>query len=436
MQRVCLPCSSRKWRTRASGFGSAGSLFLARKLADCISGDREEAMQAADAQSDKAGKTPWAAFAGIIATVSVFAISQGLSYPLLSFILQREGVSPALIGASAAMTPLGFIISSPLIPWMSRKFGAGRLAVGCAGAAALVLALIALVHDVWWWFPLRFLLGFAANPLYVVSETWMIAIAPPEKRGRLMGVYTSIVSAGFALGPLTLAIVGTEGWPPFLVGIIAFLICGLILLAILPRLPAITDEEHATSVAGFARLAPLLLLAVFVAAAFEQSLLALISVYGQAYGSPESRIASLLTVFIAGNIALQIPFGALAERIGWQATMLLCTVTALTGCMLLPPLFDTLLIWPVAFIWGGGCLLHLHHGAGRARRALFGVDADHRQRSFRAVLGHRRHRRSTADGSADRYRRRTGPAARQRAAVCGSRHGTGRPDDRRAQEEA
>jgi MFS family permease len=309
-------------------------------------------MQAADAQGDKAGKTPWAAFAGVIATVSVFAISQGLSYPLLSFILQREGVSPALIGASAAMTPLGFIISSPLIPWMSRKFGAGRLAVGCAGAAALVLALIALVHDVWWWFPLRFLLGFAANPLYVVSETWMIAIAPPEKRGRLMGVYTSIVSAGFALGPLTLAIVGTEGWPPFLVGIIAFLICGLILLAILPRLPAMTDEEHATSVAGFARLAPLLLLAVFVAAAFEQSLLALISVYGEAYGSPESRIASLLTVFIAGNIALQIPFGALAERIGWQATMLLCTVTALTGCMLLPPLFDTLLIWPVAFIWG------------------------------------------------------------------------------------
>ena len=31
----------------------------------------------------------------VIATVSVFAIAQGLSYPLLSFILQRQGVSPA-----------------------------------------------------------------------------------------------------------------------------------------------------------------------------------------------------------------------------------------------------------------------------------------------------------------------------------------------------
>ena len=35
--------------------------------------------------------TPWPAIAGIIATVSVFAISQGLTYPLLSLILERQG---------------------------------------------------------------------------------------------------------------------------------------------------------------------------------------------------------------------------------------------------------------------------------------------------------------------------------------------------------
>ena len=34
---------------------------------------------------------PWPAIAGIIATVSVFAISQGLTYPLLSVILERLG---------------------------------------------------------------------------------------------------------------------------------------------------------------------------------------------------------------------------------------------------------------------------------------------------------------------------------------------------------
>lgn len=299
-----------------------------------------------------AARTEWAAIAGIIATVSVFAISQGLSYPLLSFILLREGVPPALIGLSAAMTPLGFIVSAPLVPWMSRRFGAAGLTVGCAVLAAATLLLIGYTQDVWLWFPLRFLLGFFANPLYILSETWMIAITPPARRGRIMGVYTSIVSAGFATGPVTLTIVGTVGWPPFAVGIGAFLTCAVILLAVLPRMPQMQDEAHTTSVAGLVRLAPLLVFAVFSAAAFEQALLALFSVYGQAYGSSEYRISSLLAVFIAGNIALQVPLGALAERIGASRVTLLCAVTASLGCALLPLLFNSPLIWPVVFVWG------------------------------------------------------------------------------------
>ena len=56
-------------------------------------------------------RADWAAIAGVIATVSVFAIAQGLTYPLLSFILQRQGVSPAMIGLSAAMSEAGLVQS-------------------------------------------------------------------------------------------------------------------------------------------------------------------------------------------------------------------------------------------------------------------------------------------------------------------------------------
>lgn len=93
--------------------------------------------------------TNWAAIAGVIATVSVFAIAQGLTYPLLSFILQRQGVSPAMIGLSAAMTPIGFIVSSPLIPSLTRRFGAGRTALTCAALSALALALVGLTYNVY-----------------------------------------------------------------------------------------------------------------------------------------------------------------------------------------------------------------------------------------------------------------------------------------------
>jgi MFS family permease len=201
--------------------------------------------------------------------------------------------------------------------------------------------------------PLRFLLGFFSNSLYVISETWLITIAPAARRGRIMGLYSSVVSGGFAAGPLTLGLVGTQGWPPFLIGITAFLVCGLIVLAVVPRLPAMPLEGEATSVAGFFALAPLLLYAVFAAAAFEQVLVSLFPVYGAALGSGEERTTSLITCFVAGNAVFQLFLGRAAERLGSMRTMLLCALTSLAACLLLGSIFDSWPIWPVAFIWGG-----------------------------------------------------------------------------------
>lgn len=294
----------------------------------------------------------WAAMAGTIATVTVFAVAQGLTYPLLSFILERQGTTPGLIGLSAAMTPLGFIVSAPFIPALARRVGGARLAILCSIMAPLTLFGIAWTQDVWTWMPLRFLLGFFANPLYVISETWLISITPASRRGRIMGLYSSVVSGGFAVGPLTLRLLGTEGWPPFLFGIGAFLVCGLIVLAVVPRLPKMPHEGEATSVGGFVALAPLLLLGVFVAAAFEQSLLAMFAVYGAAHGSDESRISALIACFVLGNAALQVPLGRLAERVGSGSAMLLCAILALFGCVLFPLFFSSGLIWPMVFAWG------------------------------------------------------------------------------------
>ena len=291
--------------------------------------------------------------AGIIATVTVFAVAQGLTYPLLSFILERQGTMPGLIGTSAAMTPLGFIASAPLIPALVLRVGAARLAILCSILAALALAAIAFTQDVWVWMPLRFLLGVFANPLYVISETWLISITPAPRRSRIMGLYSSVVSAGVAVGPLLLGLTGTEGWPPFLIGIIAFLLCGMIVLAVVPRLPKMPHGAEATSVGGFFALAPLLLFAVFVAAAFEQILLSLFAVYGTALASVEERITSLITCFIAGNAVLQFFLGRLAERLGSTRTLLLCVLGSLAGSLLLPAIFDSRLIWPLMFVWGG-----------------------------------------------------------------------------------
>ena len=310
-------------------------------------------MTAESTTSSPQDPVPWAAMAGIIATVTVFAVAQGLTYPLLSLILERQGTPSGLIGVSAAMTPLGFVVSAPFIPVLARKGGGARLALLCSVLAAATLAAIAATQDVWAWMPLRFLLGVFANPLSVISETWLISITPAARRARIMGLYSSLVSGGFAIGPISLGLAGTEGWAPFMVGILAFLLCGLIVLAVVPRLPTLSYDGKATSVGGFFALAPLLLFAVFTAAAFEQIMVSLFAVYGAALGSTEAQIVALITCFIAGNAMLQVLLGRVAETFGAARTMVMCALASLAGCLLLPLAFGSWLVWPLVFSLGG-----------------------------------------------------------------------------------
>jgi MFS family permease len=79
----------------------------------------------------------------------------------------------------------------------------------------------------------------------------------------------------------------------------------------------------------------------------------LFAVYGAALGSAEERIASLITCFVAGNAMLQILLGRVAEQFGSTRTMLFCALASLAGCLLLPPIFNSWLIWPLVFVWGG-----------------------------------------------------------------------------------
>jgi MFS family permease len=126
---------------------------------------------------------PVAALAGVTASVAVFGIAQGLSYPYFTFLMQRQGMSPAEIGFSAAMTPLGLILSAIFLPALAKRFGATTIAVVGALTVALLFVSIGLLQNWVAWYPVRFLIGLFVNPLYILGEVWAMALAPPSKRG-------------------------------------------------------------------------------------------------------------------------------------------------------------------------------------------------------------------------------------------------------------
>jgi MFS family permease len=202
------------------------------------------------------------------------------------------------------------------------------------------------------WFGLRLLLGVAINVIFIVSEAWINQLAEPHTRGRTIGLYNTIAAAGFGLGPLTLALIGSHGWLPFLIGIIGILIALPVLVFARNHLPEFDGRED-SSVLSFLSLAPLLLLAVASAALSDLATLSLLPIYGLQHGLSEATASFMLAVLIVGNVVLQIPIGWLADRFSRRYLLSALAFGAVIGSILLPAFIDgSMLLWPMLFVWG------------------------------------------------------------------------------------
>lgn len=293
------------------------------------------------------------AFGNLVAAISTIAVCDiafGLTFPLLSLLLERRGVPAWIIGLNAAMSPLGIIIAGPLIPSAVRLTGARRIGYLTIFIMAALLMGFFVFPSLTAWFILRFAFGMAAGTLYTLSEAWIVHFAEGPKRGQILGLYTSVVSITFSIGPLIIPYVDVDSILPWLLGSVMLLVAGFPLLFLNAGEDFRPDKSQ--SVARFVGRAPLLLFAVLTLTTFDAVMLAFFIIYGLRSGLSLEVASTALGVAIAGNAILQFPIGMLIDRWGRITIMWLGTLICMGTGVLLPFTITTILIWPVAFILG------------------------------------------------------------------------------------
>jgi MFS family permease len=294
----------------------------------------------------------WRNLVAAFAAISVFGFAFGMSYPLLSLILESRGVSPELIGINAAMAPIGILLSASMIPVLARRFGSRNVAVVAAALTALLLLAYKTFDRLDVWFILRLLQGVSISTLFVLSETWIVKFSDSTRRGRIVAVYGSVLSASFGAGPALVSWIGIEGWLPFAVGA-AVIVVGIIpLLFVNDTAQPAPHEAAASNVLSFMPKAPMLLAAIGMFAIFDAATLSLLPVYGVAVGLDLPTATNALTALIVGNVVLQFPIGWLADKVSKR--LLLAGLAAVTAvlCAVLPSVMGNVSMWPVLLIAG------------------------------------------------------------------------------------
>lgn len=293
------------------------------------------------------------AIAAAIGCIAVVGIGLSLTVPLLSLEMERMGISGTWIGLNTAISGIAAIVTLPFVPRLAARLGVAPLLWGCVATVSFTLLLFKAIPDFLWWFPIRFAFSVALGTLFVLSEYWINTAAPPERRGFVMGIYATVLALGFAIGPATLGLVGTEGWAPYLTG------AGLFALGALPLIAArglTPDIGHGgtRSTFSFLLVAPAATLAALAFGAVETGAFTLLPIYGLALGYGPEASAFLVSVMALGNVLLQIPIGLLADRIDKRLILLAVSSAGLVGTLLMPFVAaDPTLFWTLLLVWGG-----------------------------------------------------------------------------------
>lgn len=291
----------------------------------------------------------------VAAYACIFAngTGMGLSLPLLSLILEQSGVSATVNGLNAAFGSIAMLAITPFVPQLAARFGAIPFLAMCYVLAAVSLIGFRAADDLFLWFILRFTLNAGLQGLFVVSEVWINQVSAEESRGRAVAVYASLLSAGFAIGPLTMQVVGTQGWTPFIAGA-TLLLAALVPLLLARRIVPPIQHAPAAAMGGYLLKSPSASFAALTFGALDVCLFGFLPVYMVRLGSTPEDATLLLTAWALGNMLLQPPIGWLADRMDKRVALIGCGLVGVAGAILMP--FMGNVGWPslvLVFIWGG-----------------------------------------------------------------------------------
>lgn len=298
-------------------------------------------------------KSPLLPLLGAIAAISLVGVGLSLTVPLVSVRMEAAGFSGEANGLGVAMAGFATILVSPLVPALVRALGVRNLMILSLTLGIGSLLALAFVDNIYWWYPIRFAFSCALTFLFVVSEYAINALAPQERRGFWIGIYSTSLYLGFAAGPAILGLVGTEGRAGFYAAVALFAIAAAPIVFAGARIPGFDNRSGAPAFALFAR-APILMLAALLFGAVETGGMGLLPVHALRNGFSAETGALFVSIFALGNVVFQLPIGLASDRFDRNALILAIALFGLVGSLALLALTPSFVAFAaVLFVWGG-----------------------------------------------------------------------------------
>jgi MFS family permease len=160
---------------------------------------------------------------------------------------------------------------------------------------------------------LRAVVGFGCAGIFITTESWLNAKAPPSERGRVFSVYMVGTFVALAVGQLLIGRAKIETAAPFN-AIIALFAVALVMVSTTRAEPPRLTAAANLSLGQLVRAAPVAVSGGVLSGLISSSFYALVPAWMQDEGIARETIAISMLAAVLGGLAFQVPIGRLSDR--------------------------------------------------------------------------------------------------------------------------
>jgi MFS family permease len=294
---------------------------------------------------------------------ALVVLSYSLLNPVLAVRLQMAGASSTAVGAFAMLAFVSVAALVPVVPWVFARVGVGR-----AYRIGLLLEVLAslgyLITDQYgWWCAFNLMAGVGAAAAWNATEALIAHNVAPSHRGRLTGLYQTLLGGAMALGPM---LPGLLALGPTQANVLASVgLGGGLLLALAPvvlTLQASHEDQARMSLWQAVRFRPALVCGAIVGGVYEVGLSSVTTAYGAQMGLSLAAATSIAGALGLGSFVLQYPVGWLADHLPLKRLFMVGAVLLLLSALAFSQIGQwPWMMWWCAAVWGsvGGALYTL-----------------------------------------------------------------------------
>lgn len=275
-------------------------------------------------------------FSGLCAVVLLNYTAFGAAMPVLPRLVEHRLHGPDLaVGAAFAISAIAALLSRPYVGRLAQRAG-GRtvMAAGACGAALVGLLYAADTAlggatGVTGLLVTRAFMGVCEAAVFTSGSLWVVALAPEERRGQIVGLYGLAMWSGWTLGPIAgeeLRVhTGYGGvW-------IAHVVLPLIGALIVTRLPSERGAEPTRRLMPRPVVLPGVSLALAAVGYSALSGFAVLLLDARGVGGGPL----VLSLFGASYVVVRLAAGRLPDRAGAGRVAVVCGLTEAAGLVLI-----------------------------------------------------------------------------------------------------